>query len=94
MREEMQRAEHGKVRVTGKQRAHGSRGRSLSLLPQRISPFLVQVVCHLVHLLLLLCPDGHDSGIVLLLLGLNLLLQTQTAQMFPYPAYTLFFLTL
>lgn len=45
------------------------------LLPQCISPFPIQVICHLVHLLLLLCSDGHHSGLMLLLLGFNLFLQ-------------------
>lgn len=59
------------------------------LLPQCVSPFLLQVVCHLVHLLFLLSSDGHHSGLVLLFLGLDLLLQTQTGApviVFPRPA--------
>lgn len=51
--------------------------KELFFLPQCISPFLVQVICHLVHLLFLFRSDGHHSGVMLLSLGLDLLLQTE-----------------
>lgn len=60
---------------TDKQTARARHEAGVVLLPQCVSPFLLQVVCHLVHLLLLLSPDGHHSGLMLLPLGLDFLLK-------------------
>lgn len=57
----------------------GAEGRGGEGLPQCLSPFVVQLIGHLVHLLFLLRSDGHHSGVMLLSLGLDLLLQTQRA---------------
>lgn len=63
---------------TDKQTTRARHEAGVVLLPQCVSPFLLQVVCHLVHLLLLLSPDGHHSGLMLLPLGLDFLLKDRT----------------